>query len=83
MVKLFSFAIRCPRGHCRHRTTEQKHSLRWEEEKMRKSEPLKVLIYINGRPIEDYPPDELEELKIKITDKMMDAAGYRRAREGE
>lgn len=54
-----------------------------EEEKMRKSEPLKVLIYINGRPIEDYPPDELEELKIKITDKMMDAAGYRRAREGE
>lgn len=50
---------------------------------MRKAKPLKVLIYINGRPIDDYPPDELEELKNKITDKMMAAAGYRRAREGE
>lgn len=50
---------------------------------MRKSEPLKVLIYINNRPIEDYPPDELEKIKNEITDRMMAAAGYRRAKEGE
>lgn len=50
---------------------------------MRKAKPLKVLIYINDRPIEDYPPDELEEIKIKLTDKMMAAAGYRRMREDE
>lgn len=50
---------------------------------MRKSEPLKVLIYINNRPIEDYPPDELEEIKNKLTDRAMAAVGYRRASEYE
>lgn len=37
---------------------------------------MKVNIYINNKPIEDYNPQELEEIKRKLTYKAMKGAGY-------
>lgn len=37
---------------------------------------LKVEIYINGKPIEEYEPKELEEIKVKLTRKAMAAIGF-------
>lgn len=37
---------------------------------------MTLKIYINNRPIEDYMPSELAEIKLKLTDTAMSAAGY-------
>ena len=37
---------------------------------------MTLKIYINNRPIEDYAPSELAEIKLKLTDTAMSAAGY-------
>ena len=37
---------------------------------------LKVEIYINEKPIEEYEPEELEEIKVKLTRKAMAAIGF-------
>ncbi len=37
---------------------------------------LKVEIYINGKPIEDFEQKELEEVKVKLTRKAMAAIGF-------
>lgn len=39
-------------------------------------EPLKVKIYINNKPIEEYSTEELEDIKMRLTYKAMRAAGY-------
>lgn len=37
---------------------------------------MKIEIYINGRPVESYPENELEKIKLELTKKAMEAAGY-------
>ena len=37
---------------------------------------MKIKIYINNRPVEDYPEDELKEIKIKLNEKAMSSAGF-------
>ena len=37
---------------------------------------MTLKIYINNRPMEDYAPSELAEIKRKLTDTAMSAAGY-------
>lgn len=37
---------------------------------------MTLKIYINDRPMEDYAPSELAEIKLKLTDTAMSAAGY-------
>lgn len=44
---------------------------------------MTLKIYINNRPIEDYAPSELAEIKIKLTDTAMSAAGYTRKEQHE
>lgn len=44
---------------------------------------LKIEIYINGKPIEDFEPKELEEVKAKLTRKAMAAAGFAPLKEAQ
>ena len=37
---------------------------------------MKIKIYINNRPVEDYPEDELKEIRIKLNEKAMGSAGF-------
>lgn len=37
---------------------------------------MKIIITINGKPIEDYSEKELEVIRRKLTYKAMRAAGY-------
>lgn len=37
---------------------------------------MKIEIYINGRPVEEYPEDEMNAIKQKLTETAMSAAGY-------
>ena len=37
---------------------------------------MKIKIYINNRPVEDYPEDELKEIKRKLNEKAMSSAGF-------
>lgn len=40
---------------------------------------MKIEIYINNKPISDYSPEELAELKEKLTQNSMKAAGYKKS----
>ena len=37
---------------------------------------MKINIYINGRPLCDYSPEELEAVKTELSAAAMEAAGY-------
>ncbi len=37
---------------------------------------MKVTIYINNKPISDYDPEELEEIKKELNRRAFAAAGY-------
>lgn len=37
---------------------------------------MKIEIYINNRPVNEYSEDEMKELKRKLTETAMRAAGY-------
>lgn len=37
---------------------------------------MKIEIYINGRPVEEYPEGEMKAIKQKLTENAMRAAGY-------
>lgn len=39
---------------------------------------MNIKIYINERPMEDYTQDELNEIKIKLTETAMAAAGFKK-----
>ena len=44
---------------------------------------MKIEIYINNKPIEESDPKELEEIKVKLTERAFAAAGYERVKSGE
>lgn len=39
---------------------------------------MKINIYINNKPIEEYSPQELEKIKRELTYRAMKAAGYKK-----
>lgn len=39
---------------------------------------MNIKIYINERPVEDYTQDELNEIKVKLTETAMAAAGFKK-----
>ncbi|MDD6043835.1 MAG: hypothetical protein PUB87_08830 [Eubacteriaceae bacterium] len=39
---------------------------------------MKIKIYINNRPVEDYSEKELKEIKRKLNEKAMNSAGFER-----
>lgn len=39
---------------------------------------MTVNVYINGKRIEEYDPEELDELKERLNDKAFEAIGYKR-----
>ena len=55
----------------RHRTACTVRTLRQEDK-------MNIKIYINERPVEEYSQAELEEIKKKLTEKFMAAAGLKK-----
>ena len=37
---------------------------------------MKINIYINNRPLDEYPPEELEAVRNQLSTAAMTAAGY-------
>lgn len=59
-----------------HRTINRTHKI--PQEAAMRGEPLKVNIYINDRRLEEIPSGELAEIKQRLTEQAIDAAGYQR-----
>lgn len=46
---------------------------------LRQEDEMNIKIYINEKPVEEYSQAELEEIKKKLTEKFMTAAGLKKA----